>query len=941
MSIIEVATPKSASTKEKGDLLEKLAVEFLKTQNYEVAEEVRVTANELDLLCRHSVNNRQIYVECKAYRDNLSANILTNLWGTVDSKDYQEGWLVSTGELGKDAKGFQHEWEMKPADKAQRLSIYTPQRVISALVNSGVIRERPVDSALELLENEDLLGDWLLLITPYGRFWIATILTSGLPEAALVYSAKTNKLVEDGTLLSRIANTDTSLNNLDFDFVNKFRQSNFEFEYPSPVVEVQQGDNWSDYRPARPEDFVGRKEEQNRILKFLESVRTKESGTRIFAITGDSGMGKSSLIAKLRSRTRNSRYRKKYYLFAVDVRAATEPSYIYGALLTGLTKAVEHGFGNPPAEPFRISNPTDPLSHPTVQRYLNSLEDNDQVVCIVLDQFEELYSKTSLFPIFEVTQNLLLKVTSSQSSLVLGFAWKTDTTVHQSHPAYYMWHRLSDYRIELQLSRFSYSEASSAITIFQKEISTKIRPDLRRQLIESSQGYPWLLKKLSIHVYEQLRTGVSQSEIMSKALDVQSLFNRDLQQLNSHESACLKMIAKKSPADWYEVLESSDQDTVQSLVQKRLVVRSGDRLNLYWDIFKEYVLTENVPAIPLSYLPTSPSLRTMLALAQLLETDIFKSHGELGKSIGISEKSVGNIVRDLIMFGVAAGSQSQVRLSDDLESSDPKIVLRRIRRTLQSHALTLSLAQHSVGTILTLEHIIFSLQEINPAAQHQERTWQIYAERMTQWLSAVGFLEPVQDGWKLEDRGEESISPTNALIRRYYSRHPRQYRENTLFIGDTSPLRTVKALSWLLQQKPQSWKEIEKSGHRNGARTLLNLRIIKNERGKYFVSEPIRNTESTTRQCVFNAAVKEPVLELVVDFLMDNPTASGTDVGAIVAKEYEREWTEASLQRIGHSLKQWGKWLLLGRDNEAVPRPLGQRDKHENKGQLSFWQDDK
>ncbi|MGB5055893.1 MAG: hypothetical protein WBO24_16000 [Nitrospirales bacterium] len=77
MSLIEVATPKSASSKDKGDLLEKLTVEFLKTQNYVVAEEVRVTANELDLLCRHSVNNRQIYVECKAHRDNLSSNVLT------------------------------------------------------------------------------------------------------------------------------------------------------------------------------------------------------------------------------------------------------------------------------------------------------------------------------------------------------------------------------------------------------------------------------------------------------------------------------------------------------------------------------------------------------------------------------------------------------------------------------------------------------------------------------------------------------------------------------------------------------------------------------------------------------------------------------------------------------------------------------------------------
>lgn len=111
---IEVATPNSATTKEKGDLLESVAIELLKIQNFEVVDEVRVTASELDLLCNHKVNRRQIYVECKAHRAPLTANILTNLLGTVNFKGYHEGWLISTGPLGKDAKGFQHEWEQKP-----------------------------------------------------------------------------------------------------------------------------------------------------------------------------------------------------------------------------------------------------------------------------------------------------------------------------------------------------------------------------------------------------------------------------------------------------------------------------------------------------------------------------------------------------------------------------------------------------------------------------------------------------------------------------------------------------------------------------------------------------------------------------------------------------------------------------------------------------------
>ena len=57
--------------------------------------------------------------------------------------------------------------------------------------------------------------------------------------------------------------------------------------------------------------------------------------------------------------------------------------------------------------------------------------------------------------------------------------------------------RLADHRFEVGLAPFSYAESSMALTSFEKALGEKIRPELRRKLIENSQGYPWLLKKLS------------------------------------------------------------------------------------------------------------------------------------------------------------------------------------------------------------------------------------------------------------------------------------------------------------------------------------------------------------------------------------------------------------------------------------------------------------
>ena len=64
---------------------------------------------ELDLLCKSNANiSKKVYVECKAYQlDNkIQADAIKNIVGIRELENYEEVWLISLSEMGKEAKGL-------------------------------------------------------------------------------------------------------------------------------------------------------------------------------------------------------------------------------------------------------------------------------------------------------------------------------------------------------------------------------------------------------------------------------------------------------------------------------------------------------------------------------------------------------------------------------------------------------------------------------------------------------------------------------------------------------------------------------------------------------------------------------------------------------------------------------------------------------------------
>lgn len=908
---IEVVCRANDSTKEKGDLLESLATDLLAAQSYKVIKEIRVTGAELDLLCQHEVSGKQIYVECKAQSGNVGAPILRQLNGTIDAYDYSEGWLISTADFGKEAKGFVEMWKQKPIDKASKLSFYTPDIIVQSLKKASVVCEPPLSLALEFTREVEAVGEWTLVISSFGRFWAVYTLKGGAPHGVLFFHAKSGKRISDVETLSNIQTLESVLCDYDVNIgLDSFKEAKATTDTALPnVVEVQTGESWNDYRPARPQDFVGRDDAQKQVLAFLDRARTISDATRVFAITGNSGLGKSSLIAKVRDRTKNKRYNKRIFVFAIDMRGARSPAYISASLTKCLESAQAAGFGK--KMPFKLTNPSTPLSSPSVSDYLESVKNEEKFICLIFDQFEELYSKPDLFSVFTAARDLMIDIVSFKGALGLGFAWKTDSTTQQDHPAYHIWHELSDYRKVFKLGSFNKGEISKAITEFEKQAEFKLPAEVRHQISHSSQGFPWLLKKLCIHLYENRdRQNGTSSTLLE--LDVKTLFESDLQALDGKELASLKHIAANAPADWSEIIETSGISTVNALVAKRLVIKSGDRLNIYWDIFRDYLLSGNVPVVPFNYIPAS-DVTAMIKIGQTLDKTNFSSSEKIASAAELKERTVWNIGADLVLFGVAERQGTNFKLHRDMSDATTRSILSTIRQKIDKHSLKIAVYRSHAGKSIDRSEILQRLKECVPGERFNNKTWNIYVNRFINIFVQVGFLARSGSAFAVQDSGS------------VVSKVSRRSRESEVFSAMASPASVCDALT-LLQSDNRVTNALS-LGYRNSISVLKRFNLVEVEDNTATLNSEALAKFGGVSAAVWTLSKSEAAMLASVEVLKKDPQITGSELGAYISSHFNLAWTDGSKTRTGNALKQWAAWIIQGGEYSRIPDPPGRKKK--------------
>jgi len=590
---------------------------------------------------------------------------------------------------------------------------------------------------------------------------------------------------------------------------------------------------------------------------------------------------------------------------AIDMRGARSPAYISAALVKCLQNAQKKGFGN--TIEINLTNPRSPLSSPSIDNYLQSVKNKGQFICLIFDQFEELYSKPELYNIFHAAKDIMIDVASYSGAMGLGFAWKTDSTTQHDHPAYYTWHELADHRREFKLKSFNKGEISKALTAFEKEAKFKLPAEIRHQISHSCQGFPWFLKKLCIHLYENSDISDGNNSTILE-IDVATLFQNDLQPLELKEKTCLNLIASKAPADWSEIIEHSGVSVVNSLINKRLIVRSGDRLNIYWDIFRDYLLTNNAPIVPFNYIP-STDISSMIKVSLLLNHNDYISSEKVAAKTNLKERTVWNIGADLVLFGVAERSSTNFKLHKKISSPDSKMVLNQIRNQVERHSLKIMLYRNFQGQTIRKQEIADCLKQCFPDEKYTHKTWNIYVNRFLSIFLVVGFLVRVGSNFTVHDSGGV-VSNVSRISKR-----------SEAFTAMASPAKVCKALEFA--QNHNSFEESKNRGYRNALHVLGRFNLIDIRNGIIYVNKDVINRYRSINEAVWSSAKAEFSITICIKEIRRNQNISGNEIGKLISDEFSLNWTAASMTRTGAALKKWAMWIIEGSDGGNVPPPPG------------------
>ncbi|AZS13978.1 restriction endonuclease [Paenibacillus lutimineralis] len=731
----------------QGEYFEDIVAKILKSQRYIVKQRVNFTGMEIDLIAKHNDrNNEEIYVECKA-KEKLSSNDIKSFVFNTTFKKMHYGYFISTVEFGHQVAGLIDEIENNSEYK--NLYFFGPEKIIEFLEESNEIvkdnNKNFTESVAKMILSHTYFGVYKLYLFSGGTFSTKFCVTNSC-----------NEIVNDLDIITKLQSYIPEISDLEFvdysneeelEKLNSANISNFEATMLETVAEVKRSEEWFDYLPTSSKHFIGRKDILMKYEEFIESIKSKKSDKRVFYIEGKSGWGKSSLVSAIRDKSKTKKFRNSEFIFAVDTRSASTNNFIALAFRKMIESASDEGFlgSGHSKNQINILSSYDILGSESIKTLFQFLEENNKYLILIFDQFEDIFRKESIFKVF---YKFLLDINNFRTNIIVGFSWKSEIAVPIQHEAYHLWQVLKSETFSIDMREFDSKEVNGVINQLQNSIEFKLDSNIKRRIMESSQGFPWLTKKLCIHTFNEFSKNVSIDELLEQELNIKTLFDKDLETVNVNELKALRYIAKRAfdgnMFDATEIDEVIDNITLTSLINKRLVIRSGAKYNIYWDIFRDYLVSNEIPLIGESYiLRIRPSVCfEVFSDFQINESIEFEElrHRYVGR---YTDKTLYNILRQLLDIGLLTKEETAYRVNKNIESVDKTEFIDYLSKKFERYTPYLKLVS-STDEVNSIQQILLILQDTFKGVELRNSTWEIYTKTFISWISYIG-LKGIED----------------------------------------------------------------------------------------------------------------------------------------------------------------------------------------------------
>lgn len=730
---IKVLLEEGASNKAKGNCFESLIRKLLSIHQYDIRGNINFSGMEIDLIANHKHKNETLYVECKA-KEKVTSDELSKFCFNVEFKEADFGYFFRTQELEFQAGALLS--EIKAKAKYKNLTFFEPSEIIQMLSDGRMIFEPKSDL------NQFTISKRILAVTYFGDFLIYLIDESNLfPTKFVAFDANNNSTVITQEKLELLINRIDELKKLT-PITNLIKHEitvkDFKELSIETISEVQESENWYDYLPASSENkhFVGRDLIRSQILEYFKEIHTNKTKKRIFYLNGKSGWGKSSLLLEVKGRCRNKHYKNKFFTLAIDTRSALSDNFVALSFEKLIKLSIEENFikGTLKNEIIKFTSNVDLLSSDSIQDLLQKLKTENKFLVLIFDQFEDVFRKKDLFKSF---YKFLSDVTDKKPNIIVGFSWKSEFFIPNDDPAYFYWQQAKEQSREFIIGEFGEKEIDGIIKQLEQSIG-KLDKEVKNRIKESSQGLPWLTKKLCIHIYEQIQSGLKKDKLIESNLNIKDLFEKDKERIEPEELKGLKLIAQKAyDGDFFEISEVGElieSKTIDTLLHKRLIIKSGTNYNIYWDIFRDYLVTNTIPPIGESYLlrqSVNLCLEVFLLFTDSSALETLDSlHQKHQKRIGLA--ALENILLELRNFGLIQKNDEFYSIAkNNIEISNEGFV-SFITQKFQNYTPYLVLKKMNLESI-TKDDITKVLKEIFKQ-EYQDKTWDVYSLYLISWF---------------------------------------------------------------------------------------------------------------------------------------------------------------------------------------------------------------